>query len=72
MHRLQRSGVKGEAEIYADVVVLDSLDFIGRLAALIPPPSFHMIRYHGVLAGHAKRGRGETQPPRGQPGRHRG
>ena len=24
------------------------------LAALIPPPNFHMVRYHGVLAANAK------------------
>jgi hypothetical protein len=27
-------------------VVLDPLDFIARLVALIPPPHFNMIRYH--------------------------
>ena len=27
--------------------------FIGRLAALAPPPCMHLIRYHGVLAPHA-------------------
>ena len=35
-------------------VLLDPLDFLARLAALIPPPKFHMLRYHGVLAAHAK------------------
>ncbi len=34
-------------------VLLDPLDFIGRLCALIPPPRVHMTRYHGVLAGRA-------------------
>ncbi|MCP4387074.1 MAG: transposase [Gammaproteobacteria bacterium] len=34
-------------------VVLSPLDFISRLCALIPPPYFHMLRYHGVLAGRA-------------------
>src|SRR5690606_807270 len=34
-------------------VLLDPLDLIARLAALVPPPRFHMIRYHGVLAAHA-------------------
>ncbi|WP_181197644.1 transposase, partial [Enhygromyxa salina] len=31
-------------------VLLAPLDLIARLCALIPPPRFHMIRYHGVLA----------------------
>ena len=34
--------------------MLDPLDFLARLAAPIPPPKFHMLRYHGVLAAHAK------------------
>jgi len=42
-------------------VLLDPLDFIGRLCALVPPPRFHMIRYHGVLAGNAK-ARSEVVP----------
>jgi len=29
-------------------------DLIARLVALIPPPHFHMLRYHGVLAAHAR------------------
>ena len=35
-------------------VLFDPLDFIARLVALIPPSRFHMTRYHGVLAVHAK------------------
>ncbi|MFT5355068.1 MAG: hypothetical protein ACI9KE_002284 [Polyangiales bacterium] len=35
-------------------VLLDPLDFISRLCALIPPPRFHMLRYHGILAGHSR------------------
>jgi hypothetical protein len=38
----------------AHAVVLDSLDFIARLVALIPPPHFNTVRYHGVLAARAK------------------
>jgi len=34
-------------------VLLSPLDFISRLCALIPPPRFHMLRYHGVLAAGA-------------------
>ena len=35
----------------------------GRLVALIPPPRFHMVRYHGVLAAHAN-ARSEVVPGR--------
>jgi hypothetical protein len=34
-------------------VVLEPLDFIARLAALVPPPRVHLTRFHGVLAAHA-------------------
>ncbi len=31
-------------------VVLDPMDFVARLAALVPPPRVNLTRYHGVLA----------------------
>ena len=34
-------------------LVFEPLDLIARLCAMVPPPGFHMIRFHGVLAGHA-------------------
>jgi hypothetical protein len=37
-----------------DAVFLEPLDFIARLAALVPSPRFHMHRYHGVLTANAK------------------
>jgi hypothetical protein len=33
-------------------VALEPLDFLGRLAALVPPPRMHLTRYHGVFAPH--------------------
>lgn len=47
-------------------VLLDPLDFIARLAALVPPPRFHLLRYHGVLAAHAA-ARAEVVPGRQPP-----
>ena len=44
-------------------VLLEPLDLVARLVALIPPPRFHMLRYHGVLAAHAK-ARAEVVPGR--------
>ncbi len=32
----------------------DPLDFIARLAALIPPPRVNLVRYHGVFAPAAR------------------
>ena len=29
------------------------MDFLARLAALVPPPRAHLTRYHGVFAPHA-------------------
>jgi hypothetical protein len=34
-------------------IVLEPLDFIARLAALVPPPRVHLTRFHGVFAAHA-------------------
>jgi hypothetical protein len=34
-------------------IVLEPLDFIARLAALVPPPRAHLRRFHGVFAAHA-------------------
>ena len=35
-------------------IVLKPLDLIARLCAMIPPPRFNMIRFHGVFAPNAK------------------
>ncbi len=35
-------------------IVLEPLDLIARVCALVPPPRLHMVRYHGVLSSHAK------------------
>jgi len=34
-------------------VFLEPLDLMARLCAMVPPPRFHMVRSHGVLAPHA-------------------
>ncbi len=34
-------------------VAFDPVDFVGKLAALVPPPRFNTVRYHGVLAAAA-------------------
>jgi hypothetical protein len=49
-------------------LVLEPLDFLRRLAALVPPPGLHMVRYHGVFANRAKlRARLPPPPPRPLP-----
>jgi len=35
-------------------IVMSPLQFMQRLAALVPRPRLHLIRFHGVLAAHAK------------------
>jgi hypothetical protein len=53
-------------------IVLEPLDLMARLAALVPKPRMHLTRYHGVFAPHsqyraavtpAQRGRGAARPP---------
>jgi hypothetical protein len=35
-------------------VIFDPLDFIARLASLVPSPRVNLTRYHGVFAAHAR------------------
>jgi hypothetical protein len=35
-------------------IVLEPLDLIARLAALVPPPRTHLTRFHGVFAPHSR------------------
>jgi hypothetical protein len=35
-------------------IVLDPLDLMARLAALVPPPRMHLTRFQGVFAPHSK------------------
>ena len=48
-YRLKRPWSNG-----ATHVIFDPLELMEKLAALVPPPRFHMVRYHGVLAPAAK------------------
>jgi hypothetical protein len=36
-------------------VVFEPLEFIARLAVLVPAPRAHLVHYHGLLAPHARR-----------------
>ena len=44
-------------------LVLDPVDFLRRLAALIPPPYMNMVRYHGVFANRSRYRRRIPPPP---------
>jgi hypothetical protein len=46
--RLKRAWSNGTSAF-----VFSPLEFLERLAALIPPPRFHQIHYHGVLASRS-------------------
>jgi hypothetical protein len=35
-------------------VIFDPMDLLGKLAALVPPPRFNLVRYHGILAPSAR------------------
>ncbi|HVW25734.1 MAG TPA: transposase, partial [Polyangiaceae bacterium] len=35
-------------------VDMDPLSLLCRLAATVPPPRFHTVRYAGVLSSHAR------------------
>ena len=53
-------------------VIFEPLDFIAKLAALVPKPRVNLTRYHGLFAPNsrhrarvtpAKRGKGNSPPP---------
>jgi hypothetical protein len=48
-------------------IVLEPLDLMPRLAALVPPPRVHLTRYHGVFAPHSRL-RATVTPARRGPG----
>lgn len=52
-------------------IVLEPLDFIARLAALVPPPRVHLTRFHGVFAAHAGLRAAVTPAGRGSGARQR-
>ena len=61
-------------------IVLEPLDLMARLAALVPPPRMHLTRYHGVFAPHSKlraavtpahRGMGAAKQPPADPAKPR-
>jgi len=49
MHRLKRPFRDGTSEF-----LFEPLDFLARLAALVPRPRSHLIRFQGVLAPNAR------------------
>jgi hypothetical protein len=51
-------------------VLLEPLDFLARLAALVPPPRAHLTRYHGVFAAASAWRAAITPSGRGRGTRH--
>ena len=51
-------------------IVMSPLEFMQRLAALVPRPRLHLIRFHGVLAPNAKLRREIVPSPPEQPRPH--
>jgi len=51
-------------------IVMSPLQFMQRLAALVLRPRLHLIRFHGVLAPHAKLRAAIVAPPARQATEH--
>ena len=51
------------------VLTLSPTEFLAKLAALIPPPRSHLVRYHGVFSPHCRQRchRARVQVSRGHP-----
>jgi hypothetical protein len=44
-------------------LVFEPEDLVARLCAMVPPPRWHLIRFHGVLAAHASLRPAVVPPP---------
>jgi hypothetical protein len=64
VYRFPKPQPDGRTELH-----LTPLELIERLAALIPPPRLHRLRYHGVLATNAPQRAQVTALARPKPGR---
>ena len=51
VHELKRKFRDGTTQC-----LFELLDFLARLAALIPRPRTHLVRYHRLFAHHARHG----------------
>ena len=51
---LDRLNVKNPFRNGATHILFSPLDFLGKLAALIPRPRHHLVRYHGIFAPNAR------------------
>ncbi len=67
VYRFRRPRMDGSSHL-----VLAPVEFLEKLAALVPPPRAHLVRYHGVLAPNSRfrknvipRGSGEEECPGG-------
>ncbi len=59
-------GLRGTWSDDTTALRFDPVDFVGRLAALVPPRRAQLVRYHGVLVP-AARWRSRVVPPRPNP-----
>jgi hypothetical protein len=57
--RLKKSWSDGSTH-----VIFEELDFMSKLAALIPPPRMNLVRFHGIFAPNAKRRRFAVPEPK--------
>ena len=51
---LDRLNVNNHLRNGATHILFSPLDFLGKLAALIPRPRHHLVRYHGIFAPNAR------------------
>jgi hypothetical protein len=49
LYRMKRTFSDGTSAI-----TFSPRSFVARLCALVPPPRFHMTRYHGIFSAHAR------------------
>ncbi len=66
LYRLKRRWRDGTTH-----VVFQPLELVEKLAAIVPPPRIHMVRYHGVLAPRAGCRREVVGAPKSKPAKEK-
>ena len=54
IHQRHKLESQGQGLALLGALRTEPLEFMQRLAALVPRPRLHLIRFHGVLAPNAK------------------
>jgi hypothetical protein len=59
---IRRSALSAAEELGSDDVVFEPHNLMARLCAMVPPPWFHMVQFHGVKLRETQDAKSATTP----------